>query len=77
MAGYGASHKGAPVTRKDLFNSLSPEVLCDFVYVLFTKNMDENQKEEFDDLVFQPEDNASDEARERRRQIVMELGGLG
>lgn len=42
--GYGTGC----IDREELFNSLSVQLLCDYVYHIVTQNMDEKKRTEFD-----------------------------
>ncbi len=35
-------------SREEVFNSFTPQLLCDYVYDYFTRPMDKEQKEKFD-----------------------------
>lgn len=36
-------------SRQEVFNALTPQLLCDYVYDYMTRSMDSEQKEKFDD----------------------------
>lgn len=56
-----------------MLDSISLELLLDFLYYILTENMDDKQCEEIDSMLFE---DSKTEQRDQRRQFALEAGAL-
>lgn len=63
-------------TKEDIYNSLSVELLCDFVYAMMVEGRNEQERREFDDAL----DEAGDEgmsAHDKRLEYIAAMQRRG
>lgn len=70
----GRGWGGEAESRSEIFNCFTPQLLCDYVYDYFTRSMDSEQKEKFDEQLEEVAQAAQD-ARDIETRIMNDMRG--